>query len=488
MRSASAIVVFVSLSFVSSMATAQAMAQSGASQDANPPLDTSGQTQPPATPEPPHNPTQEVAGEQARGPALDVGPAKLRIGGYLGVTGIYRSTNSGGGPGTNFATTPYVDTLQGSVSEFRLSAQSSRISIRVDAPFPEARFRNLSGYFEMDFSGATPGNIAVTSSSAGFRLRQGFAEVQYDDSLLLAVGQAFSLMTPPRQQLSIWPSDYELSQAVDTNYVAGLVWERVPQVRLTWRPNRVFNWALSVESPEQQIGEGVVTLPGCCGEDIAAQYNSGNQALSVPNLMPDFVTRVAFNPSPSVHLDFGGVLRVFRHTVAPYQEDSKEAGGGFSLNARVNPFAATRLLAQLATGDGLGRYVGGMAPDVAFRADGSIAAIRSTSWVLGLEQRVLPRVSAGGYYSGLDVDDVYFADGEDGFVGYGFPGSSNAANRRVAEITATASYLAVRTENRGSVQVNFQTSWLRRQPWSAGTGPDSAKAWLFFAQARYNLP
>ena len=182
------------------------------------------------------------------------------------------------------------------MSETRLTAQSSRISIRVDAPFPEARFRSLSGYFEMDFSGTTPGNIAVTSSSAGFRLRQAFAEVQYGDAFTFAAGQAFTLMTPPKQQLSIWPSDYEMSQAVDTNYLAGLVWERVPQVRFTWRPTRSFNWAVSVENPEQQIGNGLVTLPVCCSADIAAQYNTGQEALSVPNLMPDFVTRLALEP------------------------------------------------------------------------------------------------------------------------------------------------------------------------------------------------
>src|SRR4051794_9499544 len=47
--------------------------------------------QPPAG-APPLNPTQEVAGESPQGPALDLGPAKLRIGGYLGLTAIYRST------------------------------------------------------------------------------------------------------------------------------------------------------------------------------------------------------------------------------------------------------------------------------------------------------------------------------------------------------------------------------------------------------------
>ena len=436
----------------------------------------------------PLNPAQEVSGEQAEGQALDIGPARLRIGGYLGVAGIYRSTNSGGGPGTSFGVIPYEDTLQGNVSEARLSAQSSRISIRVDAPFPEARFRRLTGYFEMDFNGSAPGTFAITSSSAGFRMRQAFVEVQYGESVLLAAGQAFSLMTPSKQQLSIWPSDYELSQAVDTNYLAGLVWGRVPQLRITWRPSPALSWAVSVENPEQQIGGGLVALPACCSGDIGEQYNTGTEGLAVPNLMPDIVSRAAYNPTPWLHLDAGGVLRVFRHSVAPYDSDDKSVGGGVSVNVHVNPTPSTRLIGQLASGHGLGRYVGGLAPDVAFRPDGTIAPIPTTSWVVGIEQAVTHRVAAAGYYSGVSTDATYFTDTTGEFIGFGFPGAGRAANRRIVEATGTLSYLAVRTENRGSAQVNLQTSWMRREPWAVGAGPRSADAWLVFVQIRYNLP
>ena len=223
------------------------------------------------------NPTQEVAKEQAEGAALGVGPARIRLGGYLGVTGIYRSTNSGGGTGTNFGSIPYADTVQGNVSEARLSAQSSRISLRVDADFPEpdTRFRRLSGYFEMDFGGATPGAVAVTSTSVGFRLRQAFAEVQYGETFFLAAGQAFTLMTAQKDQISVWPSDLELSQAVDTNYLAGMIWSRTPQVRLTWRPSTRFNWAVSLENPEQQLGRGWWSSPHAA------------RAISTPSTTPE---------------------------------------------------------------------------------------------------------------------------------------------------------------------------------------------------------
>src|SRR5688572_3269676 len=436
----------------------------------------SASAQQPAAPvERPHNPAQEVARDRPEGPAVDVGPAKLRFGGYVSLAGTYRSTSSGGGIGTSFASIPYDTTLKGNVSESRLTAQASRLSLRVDAPFPEARFHTLSGYFEMDFVGYTPGNIPITATSAGLRLRQAFTDVQYGDSFSLSAGQAFSLMTPPKAHLSMWPADYDLSQAVDMNYLAGLVWERVPQLRLTWRRSPKFNWAVSIENPEQQIGSGLVALPLCCGGDIEAQYNTGGDALGVPNLMPDFVTRVALNPTPAIHLDAGGVVRVFRHTLAPYDEVSRAVGGGASVNGSFAPINGTRLIGQYAFGSGFGRYLGGLAPDVAFDSDGNVEPIPSRSWVAGVEQTVSARVSIAGYYSGVSTDDTWFPDTDGANIGFGFSGASNAANKTIDEVTATVSYLAVRAENRGSVQVNAQTSWLRREPWSQGSGPESAR-------------
>jgi hypothetical protein len=428
-----------------------------------------------------------VAGQQAEGKALNVGPAQLRIGGYIGLTGIHRSTNSGGGAGTRFATIPYEEDLQAHVSQTRLTAESSRLSIRIDAEFPEGgrpRFRSLAGYFEMDFSGTTPGNVAVTSTSAGFRLRNAFAEARYGDSILLSAGQGFSLMTPPKSQLSMWPSDIDLSQAVDTNYVAGLVWGRFPQLRVTWQPSKTVNWAVSIENPEQQIGNGLVTLPVCCAADIEPQYNTGSDGLDVPNLMPDLVTRVAFNPGV-FHVDAGGVLRVFRHTVSPYTDSFKQAGGGVSVNVGVKPAPSTRLFLQTAFGSGLGRYIGGLVPDVAFHRDGSISPIGTASWVGGVEQQI-SRLALAGYYSGVVVDSSFEQDTDGRDIGYGFPGASTMNNGKIHEITGTASSKVMASPDRGSAQLSLQVSWLEREP--AFPSPASARSFLFFAQLRYNLP
>jgi hypothetical protein len=458
-----------------------------------------GQAQTPETAQRPLNPTQELAGELPEGNPLQVGPAALRVGGYFGLMGIFRSTNSGGSPGTSFASIPYADTAQGNVSEFRLSSQASRITIRADADFPAGvenediknrrpRFKRLSGYFEMDFNGTTPGTVAVTSSSFGFRLRHAFGEAQYGDRFLLAIGQAFSLMTAPKDQLSIWPGDVELSTAVDTNYLAGMIWDRAPQVRFTWRPSRRFNWAFSAENPEQQIGNSLIGLPECCAGDIEAEYNTGSGELRVPNLMPDFVSRLAFNPVRALHVDVGGVVRVFRLKVAPYDDSFTEVGGGGSVNVQVHATPATKLLLQTAFGAGLGRYVGGLVPDVAFGGDGSISPIPTRSWVAGIEQKLGAAYSLGGYYSGVVADADYFVDASGQFIGFGFPGSPKSNNRKIDEITATFGWQVVSSPARGSVQLGVQTSWLSRTPLSGAGGPTSADSFMVLSLLRYNLP
>ena len=107
----------------------------------------------------------EIADLTPDTPALNLGPAKIRLIGYTAFTGLYRTTNSGGNVGTSFASLPFDNTVPGNTSEFRLSAQSTRLALRADADLKSSK---AAGYFEMDFGGAVPGNVAVTSSSYGF--------------------------------------------------------------------------------------------------------------------------------------------------------------------------------------------------------------------------------------------------------------------------------------------------------------------------------
>lgn len=71
------------------------------------------------------------------------------------------------------------------------------------------------------------------------------------------------------------------------------------------------------------------------------------------------------------------------------------------------------------------------------------------------------------------------------YIGYGFPGSPSSNNRRIHEATGMFAWRAWKIEGRGSMQLNVQGSWLSRSDFSESA---SARAFLFFAQLRYNLP
>ena len=75
----------------------------------------------------------EIADVTPTTPALQLGPAKIRLIGYPALTSVWRSTNNGGNVATNFNNIPYDNTVPGTTSEFRLSPQSTRLALRVDA-------------------------------------------------------------------------------------------------------------------------------------------------------------------------------------------------------------------------------------------------------------------------------------------------------------------------------------------------------------------
>ena len=214
------------------------------------------QNPPPSDQEPLTPGQQKVQEELQRGPeiadvtpdtpAVKLGPAKVRLIGYPALTAVYRSTNSGGNVGTSFTSIPFDNGAPGNTSEFRLSPQSTRLAIRVDADLQKSR---AAGYFEMDFGGTVPGNVAVTSSSYGFRIRQAWFDYA-SGKFEITAGQLFSLMTPEKTDILPWPGDVATTQVIDTNYVAGLVWGRFPQVRLVYHVSRGTSFGFSVENPE----------------------------------------------------------------------------------------------------------------------------------------------------------------------------------------------------------------------------------------------
>ena len=190
----------------------------------------------------------EIADVTPTTPALQLGPAKIRLIGYPALTGVWRSNNNGGNVATNFNNIPFDNTVPGTTSEFRLSPQNTRLALRVDADLKSSQ---IAGYFEMDFVGAPVGGNLVTQSGYPFRIRQAWLDWR-KGKWEITGGQLWSLMTPNKEDILPWPGDIAAPQVIDLNFVAGFVVGRYPQLRLVYREDglRFFRrelWAAGVQ-------------------------------------------------------------------------------------------------------------------------------------------------------------------------------------------------------------------------------------------------
>jgi len=433
----------------------------------------------------------EIADVTPTTPALNLGPAKIRLIGYAALSNIYRSTNSGGNVATSFGSLPFDNTVAGNTSEFRFSAQNTRLAMRADADLKSSK---VAGYFEIDFLGQVPGNVAAASpSNYGLRMRHAWFDFQ-KGKWEITCGQLFSLVTPLKNTISPWPGDVSITQVIDQNFVAGLVWGRSPQVRIVYHYSDGVSFGFSAENPEQQVGSSV-EFPSALAPTLGTQYNTGSQGLAVPNALPDFLVKASFDGKlggHATHLDVGGVMREFRN-YAPFEDNGLSGhnhafGGGGNLNASFDAATGYRLVLNAFAGSGAGRYIGGLVPDVMVRANGDISPIKSYSWVSGLEIAPSTRTGLYVYYSGVYGQRNVAVDTDGAFIGWGYPGASNAAERTIQEISPGISHTFWKQENLGSVQFGVQYAYVVLHPWVAGTGPAEAHTHMVLGQMRYNLP
>lgn len=411
---------------------------------------------------------------------VKIGAATFTPGGFLDLTAVYRDTNVGSGIGTAFGSIPFAGTPAGELSEFRFSAQNSRVALKIDAhPGDEA----VTGYLEADFLGNAPGNLVVGSNSDTLRMRLYWVDVRRGSWEVLA-GQSWSLLTPNRKGLSPLPGDVFYTQDMDTNYQVGLTWSRDPQVRFVDHINDHWTAGLSLENPEQYIlGAATVALP----PGYAGQFSVGSSS-STPNPAPDIVAKAAYDSGGRRpwHAELAGLERNFRDA-APAGSRHSAVGAGVSLNGNVELFPGLDLLANSFFSDGGGRYIFGLGPDLIVRSDGTISPVHSSSGILGFEEHLAPAWLLFGYYGGAYFQRNYqVAAGGD--LGFGFPGAGGGVNRAIQEATLGVTH-TFWSGAAGSLALITQLSYLTRSPWSVAAGsPTSAKSNMGWVDVRYTLP
>jgi hypothetical protein len=438
---------------------------------------------------------QAAAAEPASPLQIKIGEATITPVGFMDLTNTYRSTNAGTSLQTNFGSIPYNNGVTGRLSEDKLSAANSRIGFRVDA---KVKGTNVMGYYEGDFVGGvgdTAYNTQVSSNSLLYRIRLYWVDVRRNKLEFLA-GQSWSMLTPNRKQISALPADLFYSQVVDVNYMNGLTWGRIPGVRFLYHPTEKITFGLSLENSAQYFGGsgggGTPTLPAALATPMAPELDQNvANGVKTPNVHPDIIAKVAFDPSSKVHFEVAGVESTVKLFNPISQQYFTKAGAGGSINANVELFPGLRLVTNNFWSDGEGRYLFGVVPDFIVRADGSPSLIHAGSTVSGFEyahKNSQFYAYYGGIYAGRNT--ALDANGTTR-IGYGYQGSANSQNKTTQEGTFGWTQTWWRDGKYGAFQTMFQYAYFFRNPWSfvpnqaGGRNAHESAVWF---NIRYVLP
>jgi len=413
--------------------------------------------------------------------------------GFMDLTADWKDKNAGGSLGTNFGNIPYNNTLpQAKLSEFRFSPQNSRLGFRVDGVYKGFRF---IGYNEFDFlgqSGAT--NISVTNGAFVPRIRLYWVDVRKDKWEFLA-GQSWSMMTPNRKGISPLPGDIFYSQVMDVNYLIGLPWDRQPGVRFVYHPSDKVAVGFAAENPEQYMGgsagSSTITLPACCTGFAGVQLDNQTTQQAIPNLTPDFIAMVAFDPTSRVHFEINGLERNFKVyntagvNVGKY---STVAGGAGAINGNFEIVKNFRLISNNYWSDGGGRYLFGQVPDLIIRGDGTISLIHAGGFNDGFEATA-GKFLIFGYYGASYARRNVAIDTNGSLVGYGYRGAPNSQNKTIQEVTFGYNQTIWKDAKYGAMNIITQYEYAMRNPWYiAPNTPKSAHDNTIYVDVRYTLP
>lgn len=434
-----------------------------------------------------------------------IGGTEFTPGGFVDFTNIFRTTNTQSAVTTNFNTIPYSNTALGHLTEFRSSAQYSRLSLKVTGKFGE---NNINGYVESDFNGNDPGNVFVNKNPHTFRLRLYYLQLGRGIWEFTA-GQAWGLMTPNKVGVGPSPSDLDTTMATDDNIHVGVVYSRDAQFRIAVKPSDGFSWALAVENP-QQLAPTSVTAPAAFASVLSPQLD-GSTNPGVPNLVPDIVTKFAFdtNPTgPNVHFEAGGLITSAEIAVpspgalstGPFTKKSVIGGGGFG-GVGLSVTEKFRVVAHGMYGDGVGRYFNGFGPQfvvvptavtpTTFAARPSM--LHAGSGFTGVEfQGTSTQIGAyygGTYYGRNFFPDVTATTPVKPLIGYGGPTSSTTNNRAIQEGSLIIAHTLWKNPQFGALVFTSDSSYSTRAPWAhAPSAPKNAHMFMQKIDLRYVLP
>jgi hypothetical protein len=444
-----------------------------------------------------------------------IGAAEFTPGGFVDFENIFRTVNTGNAASTNLGAFPFSNTVQGHLTEFKSTGQYSRLNLKTAAKFGR---NDVTGYIEFDFNGNDAANVFVTSNGHTPRLRLYWLDLKRGKWEFLA-GQTWGLTTPNRVGVSPNPADLSLGYQEDASIGVGYNYTRAAEFRAAYHFNDHWVWAVAAQNPDQFVGAGETLFPFQFNAQLGVQFDAANQT-ATPNLMPDFITKIAFDRKfmgeHQFHFEVGGLETTVKATVLPTAPGSAfhsitNTGGGYFGDVLVDLWRGSegrniKFVASGMGGYGVGRYTGAaLAPQtivVPIGATGAFDArlsqVHAYDFVGGFEVLPHPKAQFAFLYGATYAQRNFFCDitspsagtcNGKPFGGFGGPNSPNSANRAIQEGTIDWTQTFWRNPQYGAVYLVMQASYLTRAPWFVPAGaPKNAHMVMGFLSVRYALP
>jgi hypothetical protein len=432
--------------------------------------------------------------------SFKLGDAVLTPGGFVDLENVFRTTNTQNNIATNFAAIPFSNTAQGHLTEFRTTAQFSRLNLKV---FDKFGGNEITGYIEGDFSGNDASNVYQSVNGHTNRLRLYFGDFKRGKWEFLG-GQTWSWLTPNRNGIGPMPSDLAITYNEDQNLEVGLPYTRAAELRVAYHVNDHLAIGVGIEDPNQFIG-GFVALPTAFSATLGQQFDNGAQT-GAPNLFPDIVSKIAYDRDVAgkhFHLEATGLVTGARATVMPIGGTSfsshSAVGGGGDIATNYELFRNFTLLANAFWSDGGAHYLVGAGPQFVVRpnaagTDVSPSMVHSGAGSAGFEWIATPKTAFAMYYSGDYFQRNFFPDTTNtanptAIIGYGGLGSPNTNNRAIQQATFDWLLTFWKHPRYGALQFYTQYSYLTRAPWFVAAGePKNAHLSMVYMGFRYVLP
>jgi hypothetical protein len=443
-----------------------------------------------------------------------IGGTEFTPGGFIDFENVFRTTNTGASITSPFGTIPFSNTAQGHLTEFRSTGQYSRFNLKIAGKYGENK---ILGYIEGDFNGNDATNVFVTSNPHTTRVRLAWADFRRGNWEILA-GQTWGLQTPNRVGLSPMPSDVFVPIGEDAQTHVGLPYTRAAELRVNYHFSDHFQWAIAVQNPDQFAINA--TFPTAFNAVLATQLDQG-AITSAPDAFPDLHTKMAWDTDMSgkhMHFELGGIVTSVKTAAVPVGgttfEKHTSVGGGVDGALNLEVVKGFRFVANGIWGDGIGRYLIGLAPQTVvvpiqtgpttFTIDNSL--VHSGGAIIGAEATA-HKSQFGFYYGGFYAarnafPDLTAANGATAIscapgevatlkpcIGFGGTNSANSNNRAIQEGSFDWTQTLWRNPQYGALQLVTQTSYLSRAPWFVATGaPKNAHLMMGYVSLKYVIP